>query len=100
MQAVPIPSQILDTYSNFLIIVEKIFTLGGPHSTVASYFRVQRRNDEAEETASSPGVNIFSTGIGRICREEKREGPLAESPLNFYYIELFTCTSGILQISA
>jgi hypothetical protein len=40
MQAVPIPSQILDTYSNFLIIVEKIFPLGGPHSTVASYFGV------------------------------------------------------------
>ena len=100
MQAVPTPSQILDTYSNFLIIVEKIFPLGGPHSTVASYFGVQRRNDEAEETASSPDGNIFSTAKGKICREEKREGLLAESPLNFYYIKLFTCTSSILQISS
>ena len=102
MQAVPIPSQILYTYSNFLIIVEKIFTLGGPHSTVASYFGVQRRNDEAEETASSPGVNIFSTGIRRICREEHKKERIfiADYPLNFYYIELFTYTSSILQISA
>jgi hypothetical protein len=40
MQAVPTPSQILYTVNNFYYTVEKIFPLGGPHSTVASYFGV------------------------------------------------------------
>ena len=33
-----------------------------------------------------PDGNIFSTAKEKICREEKREGLLAESPPNFYYI--------------
>ena len=74
MQAVPTPSQILNTDNNFYYTVEKIFPLGGPHSMVASYFGVQRRNDEAEETASSPDGNIFSTAKEKMVMLPKTVG--------------------------
>ena len=45
------------------ITVMNRYSRGGPHSTVASYFAVKRRNDEAEETASSSEENICSSRV-------------------------------------